>query len=64
MGFLNEINIGYEIRNVTTNPAYATEVESLSGQSKSPTLIIDDEILPDASLESVAQALEKRGLII
>ena len=64
MGFLNEMNIAYEVRNVTTNPAYLSEVEAISGQSKSPTLIIDDEILPDASVEEVAQALETRGIIV
>ncbi len=64
MGFLNELNIPYEIRNVTTNPAYGKEVEAVSGQSKSPTLDIDGEILPDASVEAVAQALEKRGIVI
>jgi glutaredoxin len=64
MGFLNEMNIAYEVRNVTTNPAYLSEVEAISGQSKSPTLVIDDEILPDASVEEVAQALETRGIIV
>ena len=64
MGFLNEMNIAYEVRNVTTNPAYLSEVEAISGQSKSPTLVIDDEILPDASVEEVAQALEPRGIIV
>ena len=64
MGFLNELNLPYEIRNVTTNPAYAKEVEAVSGQSKSPTLDIDGEILPDASVEDVARALEKRGIVI
>jgi glutaredoxin len=64
MGLLTELNLPYEIRNVTTTPAYLGEVEEVSGQSKSPTLIIDDEILPDASVEQVAQALEKRGIAI
>ena len=64
MGFLNEMNIAYEVRNVTTNPAYRIEVEAISGQSKSPTVVIDDEILPDASVEEVAQALETRGIIV
>ena len=64
MGFLGELNLPYEIKNVTTNPAYVREVEALSGQSKSPTLDIDGEILPDASVEDVAQALEKRGIVI
>jgi glutaredoxin len=64
MGFLDELNIPYEIKNVTTNPAYLKEVEAVSGQSKSPTLDIDGEILPDASVEEVAHCLEKRGIII
>ncbi len=64
MGFLNELNIPYDIRNMTANPPYAKEVEALSGQSKSPTLDIDGTILPDASVEDVAKALEGRGIII
>jgi glutaredoxin len=64
MGFLNELNIPYEIKNVKTNPVYAKEVEALSGQGKSPTLNIDGLILPDASVEDVAKALEERGIII
>jgi glutaredoxin 3 len=64
IGFLNELNIPHEIKNVTSNPMYAKEVEALSGQSKSPTLDIDGLILPDASVEVVAKALEERGIII
>lgn len=64
MGFLNELNIPYEIRNVTTNPAYAKEVEAAAGQCMSPTLDIDGTILPDASVEDVAKALEKRGIVV
>jgi glutaredoxin len=64
MGFLNELNIPYEIKNVTTNPAYLKEVEALSGQSKSPTLNIDGLILVDANVEDVAKALEERGIVI
>jgi len=64
MGLLNELNIPYEIKNVTTNPIYAREVQALSGQSKSPTLDIDGTILPDASVEDVAKVLEGRGIVI
>ena len=64
LGFLSELNIPCEIKNVTTHPAYATEVETLSGQSNSPTLNIDGLILPDASVEDVAKALEERGIVI
>ena len=64
MGFLDELNIPYEIKNVTTNPAYVKEVEAVSGQSKSPTLDIDGTILPDASVEDVARALQERRMVI
>jgi hypothetical protein len=64
MGFLNELNIPYEVKNVTTNPAYATELKAASGQCMSPSLDIDGTILPDASVEDVAKALRKRGIII
>ncbi len=64
MGFLNELNIPYEIKNVTTNPAYGIELETASGRSMSPTLDIDGTILPDASVEDVAKVLEEKGIVI
>jgi len=64
MGFLNELDVPYEIKNVTTHPAYAEEVETASGQCMSPTLDIDGVILPDATVEDVAKILEKGGIVI
>jgi glutaredoxin len=64
MGFLNELNIAYKIKNVTTNPAYGKELEAVTGQCMSPTLDIDGAILPDASVEDVAKVLEGRGIVI
>jgi glutaredoxin len=64
MGFLNELNIPYQIKNVTTNPAYGRELEATTGQCMSPTLEIDGTILPDASVEDVAKALKGRGIVI
>ena len=64
VGFLNELSIPHEVRNISVNEAYAREVEQKSGQSKSPTLEIDGKILPDASVEDVAEHLEKLGLKI
>lgn len=64
MGFLNELNIPYEVKNVTTNPAYAKELEAASGQCLSPSLDLDGTLLADASVEDVAKALEERGIII
>jgi glutaredoxin len=64
MGFLNELNVPYEIRNITTHPEYARDVERKSGKCISPTLDIDDTILADASVEDVAKVLEKAGVVI
>ncbi len=64
MGFLNELNVPYEIRNVTSHPEFAKELEKKSGKCISPTLEIDGTILADASVEDVAQVLEKKGLAI
>ena len=64
IGFLNELSVPYDLRNVTTHPQYASEVEKKSGKCISPTLDIDGEILADASVEAVAELLEKRGIVI
>ena len=63
-GFLNELNVPFEIKNVTTHPQYGKEVENESGRCISPTLDIDGVILADASVEDVARALEKQGVVI
>lgn len=64
MGFLDEMNISYEVKNFTTNPAYAEELRTKSEQCKSPTVELDGQILADASVEEVAEALERRGIVI
>ena len=63
-GFLNELNLPYEIKNVTSQPQYAKELEEKSGQCKSPTLDLDGKLLSDASVKDVAKALGKRGVVI
>lgn len=64
IGFLNELGVPFEIRNVTTHPQYAAEVEKISGKRISPTLDFDGKILADASVEDVAAVLEKNGIVI
>ncbi len=64
VGFLNELNVPYEIRNVATHPEYAREVEKKSGKCVSPTVDVDGTILADASVEDVAHALEKKGVVV
>lgn len=58
--FLKAQDIPFEERDMTRNPDFKREVEEKSGQSKSPTLIIDGEVLPDASVEQVYEALQKK----
>jgi glutaredoxin len=64
MGFLNEMNIPYRVKNITSNPKYAEELQAKSGQTKSPTLDVNGEFLMDASVEDVADALEQGGIVI
>lgn len=64
IGFLNELNIPFEVRNVTSQPQYAQELQAKTGQCKSPTLDISGTLLADASVEDVAKCLETRGIII
>jgi len=64
MGFLDEMNIPYEVKNFTANPGYAEELQAKTKQCKSPTLELDGQILADASVEDVADALERRGIVI
>ena len=64
IAFLNELGVGHEIKNVTTHPVYAKEVEEKSGKCISPTVEVDGEIVADASVEDVAGLLEKRGIVI
>ena len=64
IGFLNELNVSFEIRNVTTHPQYAAEVEKKADKCISPTLDFDGEILADASVEDVAKVLGKSGIVI
>ena len=64
IGFLNELNVPYEIKNVTTHPEHAREVERKSGKCISPTLDIGGTLLADASVEDVANLLEKAGVVV
>ncbi len=64
MGFLNELNVPYDVRNVNTQPKYAREVERKSGKCASPTLDINGTIVADASVEDVAKTLERAGIVV
>jgi glutaredoxin len=61
VGFLNELSIPFEIRNVSVREEFAQELKEKSDQFKSPTLDIDGKILANASVEDVAEHLEGLG---
>jgi hypothetical protein len=46
------------------HPEYARELEAKSGKCISRTLNIDGQILADASVEDVANVLEKKGIVV
>jgi glutaredoxin len=62
--FLNELNVPFEARNVTSHPAYAAEVEAKSGKCISPTVDIDGTVRADANLDDIAKILEKAGISV
>jgi glutaredoxin len=60
--FLTVKKVQFEERDIYKNPAFKEEVESATGQSKSPTLNVDGEWLPDASVEQVNDLMKKKGV--
>lgn len=61
MDFLDEHELRYDMKDILAEPEYKEEVERKSGQSKSPTVEIDGEMVPDAGVEDVARHLESHG---
>ncbi|HEX5490764.1 MAG TPA: hypothetical protein VFX07_05850 [Candidatus Udaeobacter sp.] len=58
------MNSPYQVKNMTSNPKYAEELQAKSAQTKSPTLHGDGKFLMDASVEDVANVLEPEGIVI
>ncbi|MDO8590660.1 MAG: glutaredoxin [bacterium] len=61
--FLRENNISFEEREVLGNPIFFEELQKKSGQSKTPTLDIDGEILADSDVDQIKECLIKKGII-
>ncbi|HTL16112.1 MAG TPA: glutaredoxin family protein [Patescibacteria group bacterium] len=60
--FLKQLDVPFDIKDMTRHPQYLREIEQKTGQSSSPTVELDGELLPDASVEDVARALEQAGI--
>lgn len=61
--FLRDSKIVFEEREVLGNPKSLEELQSKSGQSKTPTLDIDGEILADTDAAAIEVFLKGKGII-
>ena len=59
---LNEKGIKFEEREVLSNTKYYQELVEKSGQTLTPTLDIDGEIIADSDKDEVSEYLKKKGL--
>lgn len=61
MKYLDDVGLVYEERDMRANPEYIKEAIDLTGQSKSPTLIIGKDILRDSDKDQVEIYLQENG---
>lgn len=59
---LKRRGLKYEEKDMRQNPAYASEAQEKAGSTKSPTLLINGEAVPDAGVEDVEKCLERQGV--
>lgn len=60
--YLQEKGLPYEERDMMKKSQYRDEVHQLSGQSKSPTVIIDDKVFPDTDVDHLEEYFESHGV--
>lgn len=61
--FLRDKRIQFEDREVLSNPKFFEELKNKSGQSKTPTLDVDGEILADTAAAAIEVFLKNKGLL-
>ena len=61
--FLRGEKISFEEREVLSNPVFFEELKKKSGQSKTPTLDVDGEILADTDKEAIKVFLTEKRLL-
>ena len=62
--YLNEKGLKYEERDMMKKSQYRDEVQQLSGQCKSPTVIIDDKVFPDTDVDHLEEYFEAHGVAV
>lgn len=63
ISFLNEKQIPFEERDVSSNAVFFDEMIKKSGQQKTPTLDLDGDILSDADAPAVEEFLRNKGIL-
>ena len=61
--YLDGQHISYERIDVLADPDRALELEEVSGQKKTPTLVIGDAVLADFGVEEAEPFLKEHGLL-
>ena len=60
---LGKHDILFTEKDIITNPEYRQEMEQLSGQALSPTVIVNGVLLPDISGEELESYMLQNGLV-
>lgn len=61
--YLQEKKIAYDRIEVRTNPAAMEEMIALSGQTKTPTMDWDGEVLADFGVDELIPFLQNKGIV-
>jgi glutaredoxin 3 len=61
MAYLDKQAIAYQEKEVRSDPAAMSELEEISGQRKTPTLVWDGEVLANFGTEELAKFLADRA---
>ena len=57
-----DATLTFEERDMMKKSEYRDEAQQLSGQSRSPTVIIDDKVFPDTDVDGLEEYLDSRGV--
>ena len=60
---LEKYDIPFTEKDIMMNPNYRLEMEQVSGQSLSPTVIVNGVLLPDISGEELESYMLQNGLV-
>ncbi|MBI2476432.1 MAG: glutaredoxin family protein [Candidatus Taylorbacteria bacterium] len=61
--FLSDKQVPFEDREIFGNPVFFEELKAKSGQSKTPTVDVDGDILADTDAEAIEAFLKQRGIL-